>query len=183
MTGGAVVWVTGRPGAGKSMLAERLQQRLASARWPCAVLDSDEVRRALRAEDYSEAGRGRFYGALGALAALLARQGLVVLVPATAHRREHRAAARALATRFLEVYVATPSEVCERRDPKGLYARARADPAVGLPGLSVPYEVPDAPEVVAEGGADEAAVEQVLRCVGLERMAPSSSPKTPEDDA
>jgi adenylylsulfate kinase len=86
----------------------------------------------------------------------------VVLVAATAHRREWRDAARVECARFIEVHVATPVEVCARRDPKGLYARAAAGEAIALPGASVEYEPPAAPEVTATGGDDPAAVAQVL---------------------
>lgn len=161
MTRGAVVWITGRPASGKTTFASALRDAVLAHGLPCAVLDSDAVRDALRSHDYSEQGRRDFYDALGALAALLARQELIVLVPATAHRREYRDAARARAPRFVEVYVSTPLEDCARRDPKGLYARARTR-EIGLPGATVDYEPPTNPEVVATGGHDPGAVADVL---------------------
>jgi adenylylsulfate kinase len=89
----------------------------------------------------------------------------VVLVPATAHRRSLRARARELAPRFVEVYVATGLGECERRDPKGLYARARKGEALHLPGVGEPYEAPEAPDVVAEGGMDELASDRTVALV------------------
>lgn len=156
---GAVVWLTGLPASGKSTLAAHLRTRLAPLT-PCVVLDSDEVRAALGALAYGGDARDAFYAALGQLAAVLARQGVVVIVAATAPRRAHRDAARAVAPAFLEVWVRTPRAVCEARDPKGLYARARGgDPALAtLPGVGAAYEPPVAPDVIADGGTDEAAL-------------------------
>ncbi len=162
MSDGVVVWITGRPAAGKSVLAEHVAARLREEGAAYAVLDSDAVREALsRPAGAGPAERDAFYEALARLAALLARQGLVVLVPATAHRRAYRARARELAPRFLEVYVATSAEECERRDPKALYARARAGAASGLPGVDEAYEEPVVPDVTAHGGEDDCAASHV----------------------
>jgi adenylylsulfate kinase len=158
---GAVVWFTGLPASGKSTLAARIRATLGHA----ILLDSDELRDVLGADHYDRADRDEFYRTLGALATLLARQGHVVLVAATAPRRSHRDAARALAPRFLEVFVRTPLEACEARDVKGLYARARRGDAPTLPGLGEPYEPPLAPEVIAEGGHDEAAAAAITRLI------------------
>jgi adenylylsulfate kinase len=163
---GAVVWFTGLPSSGKSTLAGRARSRLAAAGVPVALLDGDEVRRALvPAPGYAPAERDAFYETLGRLAALLATQGLTVLVAATAHRRVHRDQARALAPRFVEVHVAATPAECEGRDAKGLWAAARAGQAPHLPGAGTAYELPEAPEVVARGGEDQAALEAVLRAL------------------
>jgi adenylylsulfate kinase len=157
------VWVTGLPGAGKSSLAARIADRVRAAAMPCAVLDGDDVRAALgRPAGRGAAERDAFYGSLARLAALLARQGLVVVVAATANRAAHRDEARALAPRFLEVHVATSAAECERRDPKGLWAAARAGAAPGLPGVDASYEAPRAPDVTASGGFDAGAVDHVM---------------------
>lgn len=162
MSSGAVVWITGRPASGKSTFAEALKSELTTWGVPSVVLDSDRLREVFVTQDYSAVGRSRFYATLGSLAALLARQGIVALVAATAHRREYRDRARTASPRFLEVYVSTPADECARRDPKRLYERARADPKIELPGVSVAYEPPSAPEVVAEGGLDRRALEKVV---------------------
>lgn len=153
-----VVWFTGLPASGKTTLAEGVRDRLGGV-----LLDSDVLREVLETDDYAD--RDAFYRRLGTLAAMLARQGHLVLVAATAPRRVHRATARALAPRFVEVHVATPRDECERRDPKQLYAAARAGRAPLLPGVGVPYEAPLAPDVVAQGGADPAAVLAIERRV------------------
>jgi adenylylsulfate kinase len=163
VSAGAVVWITGLPSAGKSTLAERIAERIRASGSACAVLDGDEVRGALR----RPAGRGSkerdaFYESLARVAALLASQGLVVVVAATANRAAYRARARQLAPRWVEVHVATPPDECARRDTKGLYAAGRAGSARDLPGLDAPYEPPAAPDVVASGGEDVAAVDRVV---------------------
>jgi adenylylsulfate kinase len=161
--GGAVVWITGLPGSGKSTLAARIADRARAEGLAVAILDGDEVREALgRPAGRGEAERDALYATLARLAALLARQGVAVLVAATANRAHHRAAARALAPRFLEVLVATSAEECARRDPKGLWAAAREGRAPDLPGAGAPYEPPEAPDVTAAGGEDGAAARRVV---------------------
>jgi adenylylsulfate kinase len=163
MSNGAVVWITGPPASGKSTLAARLHQALARDHPACCVLDGDAVRTAIvPPHGYAPAERDAFYETLARLAALLARQGLVVIVAATSHRRAHREQARAHAPQLIEVYVRVPLEECERRDPKGLYAAARAGALSGLPGADVTYEAPTVPEVIARGGDDTEAVAQIL---------------------
>jgi adenylylsulfate kinase len=166
---GAIVWFTGLPSSGKTTLARRAQARLAAAGRAPVLLDSDELRDVLDAHSYAPGDRDRFYRALAALAALLARQGLVALVAATAPRREDRDRARAelgrgpADGRFVEVWVKTPLQDCEARDPKGLYAQARRDAAGQLPGVGVAYEAPLSPEVTADGGFDDASIAAIQR--------------------
>jgi adenylylsulfate kinase len=163
---GVVVWLTGRPASGKSTLAARAAAMLRERHLPTAVLDGDAVRSAMMPQvGYDEAAREAFYAALGRLAALLAQQGLCVLVPATAHLRRFRDAARAIAPRFVEVYVDVSVEECAGRDAKALYAAARSGNAPSLPGVGAPYEPPPAPDVLARGGADAAAAERIVALV------------------
>ncbi|HEU0035821.1 MAG TPA: adenylyl-sulfate kinase [Kofleriaceae bacterium] len=163
---GIVVWFTGLPASGKSTLAARVRDRLPER---AILLDSDELRDALATQRYDAADRDAFYATVGKLAALLAHQGHVVLVAATAARRAHRDAARALAPRFVEVHVATPLAECEARDVKGLYARARRGDAPTLPGIGVAFEPPTHPDVTARGGHDDAAVEQIVAACRRDR--------------
>lgn len=174
--GGLVVWITGRPASGKSTFGARLASALRAAGVSCALLDGDEVRAALgRPPGRGADERESFYEILARLASLLARQGLAVIVPATAHRRAHRERARALAPRFLEVHVATAPEECERRDPKGLYALARAGAASGVPGADEPFEDPVSADVTARGGEDDIALARAVALVGSARGAPGGS--------
>lgn len=159
---GIVIWLTGLPQSGKSTLARRVRDRVAPHR-SCILLDSDEVRAAIGADGYGATDRDAFYGLLSGLAALFARHGHAVLVAATAPRRAHRAAARTAAPAFAEVWVRTPLADCEARDTKGLYARARDGAAPDLPGLGTTYEPPASPEIVADGGHDDAAAAALER--------------------
>lgn len=159
---GCVIWLTGLPASGKTTLSREIQARLGHVGVTACVLDGDVMRATLAPDlGYSDAERDAFYAMLARLAAELAKQGLVVLVPATAHLRSYRKRARALAPRFLEVWVSTPVEACRKRDPKGLYASAGFGPG-HLPGVDIPYEEPEHAEVTASGGEDLLAVASVL---------------------
>ena len=163
---GVVVWITGLPASGKSTLATRLKEKLEPGA-ACCILDSDELRNTLTpSPGYDERGRDDFYTTVAGLAALLAQQGLIVLVAATANRQSCRERARELAPRFLEVFVDVPVEECAERDPKGLYAAAKSGAIGNLPGVRASYEAPAAPDVVAQGGFDQAALERITELCG-----------------
>lgn len=171
---GAIVWFTGLPASGKSTLARRVHAHFVATGRTSVLLDGDELRNILDAHSYEPADRERFYGSLAGLAALLANQGLVVLVAATAPRRQDRDRARAQVIGdgvFVEVWVNTPLSECAARDPKGLYAQARRGDAKELPGVGVAYEPPLAPEVIADGGLDETAVAAIECQLDLWRAA------------
>ena len=170
---GVVVWITGLPSSGKSTLAQLLQRRLREAGHPSLVLDGDEVRGALvPAPGYAPEARDAFYATLARLAALAAAQGLVVVVPATAHRAAYREEAKRLTPAFIEVHVAVDAEECRRRDAKGLYAGH----TTGLPGADLAYEPPAAPDIVASGGADEGAADRVLALLPADLTPQPPSP-------
>lgn len=160
---GTVVWLTGLPSSGKSTLAQRTADAFREAGQPVCVLDGDQVRDALvPSPGYAPAERESFYATLSNLAALVAQQGLVVLVPATAHLEALRDRARAAAERFVLVHVDTPAEVCSRRDAKGLYAASEGGALEHLPGADQTYEAPASPDVRAGGGFDDEAVASIL---------------------
>jgi len=163
---GVVVWFTGLPASGKSTLAADVASALVEQGERPVTLDGDDIRRVLvPAPGYDAAAREGYYSTLGNLAALLAAQGFVVLVPATANRAHFRRHAREQAPAFVEVFVSTKASECSRRDPKGLYASA-ADAGGGmLPGVQVPYEEPEQAEVVADGGTSPEAVTAVLAAI------------------
>jgi adenylylsulfate kinase len=161
--GGVVVWLTGAPSSGKSTLATRLGVALAERGRPRCVLDGDRVRAALVPSlGYDAAARDAFYATLANLAALLAEQGLVVVVAATAHARAYRERARRAAPAFVEVFLRVDAAELQRRDAKGLYAAARAGRLHGVPGGDLAYEEPLEPEVTCDGGKDPNALERIF---------------------
>jgi adenylylsulfate kinase len=168
MSAGVVVWFTGLPSSGKSTLAEQVRARLRQSGHNPVLLDGDAVRASIvPVPGYDPRARADFYETLARLAALLAGEGHVVLVAATANRRVFRERARELAPRFVEVFVAADPKDCRARDSRGLYAAARAGTATGVPGADAAFEPPLAPEITARGGLDEAAAERVVyACTG-----------------
>jgi len=161
---GVVVWFTGLPSSGKTTLALAVQEQLRNRSAPVCLLDSDEIRRALvPSPSYAPEGREAFYSTLGRIAALLSKQGLVVLVAATAPRRRQRERARQLAPRFIEVFVQTSIEECRDRDAKGLYAQAERGEITDLPGVQVEYEIPASPDVITPNALSHEAVNEIVR--------------------
>jgi adenylyl-sulfate kinase len=163
---GATVWFTGLPASGKSTVAAGLEARLLGEGRSAYVLDGDNLRHGLNGDlGFSAEDRAENVRRTAEVSALLADAGVVVLVALVSPYRADRAAARAAHERrelpFLEVHVATSLEECERRDPKGLYARARSGELKGLTGVDDPYEPPDAAEIVLSG--DEPLDEAVAR--------------------
>ena len=157
---GFAVWITGLPASGKSTVAAALASALRARNVAVEVLESDVLRRVFtpRAR-YDEAERDTFYGQLTYLGALLVRHGVAVVIDATANRRAYRDQARQQISRFLEVYVDTPLEVCMRRDPKGIYRQAAE-----VPGLKAPYEPPFDPDLVIHGDQEppESAARRIV---------------------
>jgi adenylylsulfate kinase len=163
MKSGVVVWLTGLPSAGKSTLAERLKAAFDTRGVHSCVLDGDAVRSSLSpTPGYSAAEREQFYETLARLAALLASQGLIVLVAATAHRRSFRERARQLSPAFFELWVDTPLSECVKRDTKGLYAASRSGAASTVPGGKEAYEPPLSPDYTARGTLDSAEFEHLV---------------------
>ena len=151
---GVVAWLTGLPSSGKSTLAAEIAGELRLRGVDPVVLDGDDLRAALVPHPgYDDAARDAFYATLANLAAVIARQGHIVLVPATAHRRAFRDRARSLAPAFVEIFVDTPLEEVRRRDTKGLYA---SDNPLA-PGAGVAYEPPLHPEITVQPDDDSAA--------------------------
>lgn len=152
---GATVWLTGLSGSGKSTIGHHLEQRLVESGRAAYVLDGDNVRHGLNGDlGFGPEDRSENVRRIGEVARLMADAGLVVAVPVIspyrADRDRIRAAHAVAGLAFLEVWVATPLAECERRDPKGLYARARAGELAGFTGIDAPYEEPLDPDLVLD---------------------------------
>jgi len=163
---GGVLWLTGLSGAGKSTIAMELERRLFLKGWQVTVLDGDNVRHGLCSDlGFSAADRAENIRRVGEVAHLFAKAGLLAVAAFISPSRADRERVRAInAAAFHEVHVATPLEECERRDPKGLYKRARAGEIAEFTGISAPYETPVSAEVTlnAGGGGIDEAVAQLL---------------------
>jgi len=161
---GWAVWITGLPASGKSTIARALQAKLEAAGGTVQVLESDALRKILTPHPrYTPEERETFYNAIIHIGVLLTSNGVNVIFDATANRRRWRDKAREKIPGFLEAYVATPLEVCENRDPKGIYHRASEGKASTVPGKQAAYEPPEAPEARVEGDAPvEGAVHTIL---------------------
>jgi bifunctional enzyme CysN/CysC len=146
---GGVLWLTGLSGAGKSTLALALERELLQRDWRAVLLDGDTLRRTLNADlGFSEVERAENVRRIGAMAQHLAESGMLAIVACIAPRRSHRTRLRdALGALYHEVYVKAPLAVCEQRDVKGLYAKARRGEIVSFTGVSDFYEPPQAPEL------------------------------------
>jgi bifunctional enzyme CysN/CysC len=171
---GAVIWLTGLPGAGKSTLARGLERRLFARGGSPILLDGDTLRAGLNGDlGFSPKDRSENIRRLAEVATHLARNGHVAIVAAVSPSREDRDAARRVADElFREVYVATPAEVCESRDPKGHYAKARSGALAGFTGIGKDYEAPARAELTLDTSGlsvSEATdeIEQMLAVTGI----------------
>jgi bifunctional enzyme CysN/CysC len=165
---GAVIWFTGLSGSGKSTIATALEKRLYSLGRHTYVLDGDNVRHGLNRDlGFTDADRVENIRRVAEVARLMVDAGLLVLVSFISPFRSERDAARGLMGEgeFLEVFVDAPLEVCEVRDPKGLYKKARRHELANFTGISSPYEAPEHPDVHLETAnlSVEAAVEELVR--------------------
>ena len=167
---GATVWFTGLSGSGKSTVAAAVESALIASGRPAYLLDGDNLRHGLNADlGFTPDDRAENVRRVAHVAQLLADAGVVALVPVISPYRAGRQYARdihvAADLPFVEVWVSTPIEECERRDPKGLYVKARAGELRGFTGIDDPYEMPEEPELVLPTHelSVAAAVEQVLQ--------------------
>ena len=158
---GGVIWLTGLSGSGKSTLSIAAERRLFNMGYQVYVLDGDNMRHGLNADlGFSPEERAENIRRVGEVAALMSRAGLIVLTAfISPYRSDRDRARRAVGEHFHEVYVQADLQTCERRDPKGLYRRARAGEIANFTGISAPYEAPESPALVVDTavlGVDDA---------------------------
>jgi len=172
---GCTVWFTGLSGSGKSTVACAVERELVARRVWCYRLDGDNVRHGLNANlGFGADDRAENIRRIGEVSRLFADAGVIALTSFISPYRADRALARKIhedaGLRFVEVYVDTPIEVCESRDPKGLYKKARAGEITGFTGIDDPYEAPESPELVLPTAelSIEACAARCLETLGVQ---------------
>ena len=171
---GMTVWFTGLSGSGKSTVAAEVERLLVGSGRAAYLLDGDNLRHGLNADlGFGPGDRAENVRRVGEVARLFADSGTIAVVslvsPYRADRNRVRAAHEAAGLRFVEIFVDTPLELCEARDPKGLYARARAGELTGFTGIDDPYEPPEVPELTLRPGhgGPSSMAELVIGRLGL----------------
>ncbi len=153
-----VVWITGLPASGKTTVARELVAMLRERGLEATLVDSDETREIITPNPtYEAAERALVYRAMAYLAKRLDDAGTIPVVAATAHARELRDEVRKVAGGLFLVHASAPLAVCEARDPKGLYERARSQSDGAMPGVHVRYEPPSDADLEVDTGGDDAA--------------------------
>ena len=163
---GAVVWLTGLPGSGKTTISLGVRRVLCRHGEPVIVLDGDAIRNGLSSDlGFSMADRAENMRRVGEVVGLLVGSGIIVIAAFVSPRESDRAIVRQRVTqgRFFEVYIKAPLEVCERRDPKGLYAKARMGAVEQFTGVSSPYEPPIQPDL--ELATDALSIDEAVAVV------------------
>jgi len=170
---GAVIWLTGLSGAGKSTISHAVCRELEHSGEIVECLDGDAIRSVFPQTGFSPEERDIHVRRVAFMASRLERHGVVVVVSLISPYRRSRAFARELCRQFVEVYVSTPITVCEARDVKGLYRRARAGQISHFTGLDDSYEPPSDPELVVDAGEVSVleAVSRVLEALQRRRLA------------
>ncbi|MBS0265462.1 MAG: adenylyl-sulfate kinase [Planctomycetes bacterium] len=164
---GAILWFTGLSASGKSTVANTVDHKLHSMGKRSFVLDGDNIRMGLNKNlGFSAEDRAENIRRIGEVAKLFTSAGVLALTAFISPYRADRNAVRALLQpgEFIEIFMDTPIEICEARDPKGLYKKARAGQIKGFTGIDDPYEAPEQPELVLDGGKksiDECADEVI----------------------
>jgi adenylylsulfate kinase len=146
----SVIWLTGLPGSGKSVLADRLFDDLHARRIKAERLDGDALRAVFPSTGFDREERTRHIRRAGEMAAQFEREGAVVVASFISPYCESRGYVRSICSHFVEIFVKASLEVCEKRDPKGLYGKARSGEIRNFTGLDDPYEEPEHPELVID---------------------------------
>jgi adenylyl-sulfate kinase len=165
----SVLWFTGLSGSGKTTIAKEVLEQLKREGHNAMLLDGDEIRDIFKNYGFDKASRLKHINDVAKMAVYLQKQGIIPIVSLISPFEEARAAARAISPDFTEIYVDTPLSVCEKRDVKGLYAKARSGEIKDFTGVheSAPYEVPLNPDLKlsTEGVEVGACVKQILKYI------------------
>jgi adenylylsulfate kinase len=167
-----VIWFTGLSGSGKSTLAEGVRDALKERGLPVEYLDGDDIRRIFPETGFTRAEREKHISRVGHLAGTLEKNGVIVVASFVSPDAEARRFARSLCRNFIEVHVSTPLLECEKRDAKGLYARARLGEIKNFTGVHDPYEAPDKCELTVDAAAlsKEDALARVMSYLKSRRL-------------
>jgi len=176
---GFCLWLTGLPSSGKTTIGQALVERLTARGRYTELLDGDEIRKGLSSDlGFDRVSREAHAGRVTYVAKVLARNGVIPIVALISPYRTSRARARAEISRFVEVYINTPLEVCEQRDVKGLYRRARAGEIKEMTGIDDPYEPPEHAEIVVDAVrlAPSESADYILRELERRGVLPPAPP-------
>jgi adenylylsulfate kinase len=162
-----VLWLTGLSGSGKTTLARRVHTALAGRGFKAELLDGDTIRDLFPSTGFTKAERDMHVRRVGHLASSLERHGVFVVASLVSPYAASRDFVRGLCRRFVEIHVSTPLEICEKRDPKGLYAKARRGEIENFTGVDDPYEPPTRAELVIDAArlGEDAAFDAVMAYV------------------
>ena len=164
MDNSIVIWLTGLSASGKTTIGDALAENLKTLGHRVEHLDGDLVRKMFPGTGFAREERDRHIKRIGYLAAMLEKHEVTVVASFISPYREARAFVRSQCSNFVEVYISTPLEECEKRDPKGLYQKARKGEISNFTGISDPYEPPENPEIEIDttGITVDEAVERIL---------------------
>ena len=159
-----VIWLTGLSASGKTTIGDALAENLKTLGHKVEHLDGDLVRKMFPGTGFTREERDRHIKRVGYLAAMLEKHDVFVVASFISPYREARAFVRSQCNNYIEVYISTPLEECEKRDPKGLYKKARAGEITNFTGIDDPYEPPENPEIEVDttGITVNEAVERIL---------------------
>jgi adenylylsulfate kinase len=162
-----VLWFTGLSGSGKSTLANLLYNKLVKKGYKVERLDGDTVRSIFPQTGFTREDRNSHIKRIGYLASILEKNGVIVIASFISPYKESREFVRGLCKNFIEVYVDTSIEECERRDVKGLYKKARAGEIKNFTGINDPYEIPEYPEIIVrtDDQSLKVSMEKIEECI------------------
>jgi len=174
---GGILWFSGLSGSGKSTIAKLLQKRLFDKGYQVFVLDGDNIRKGLNRDlGFSPEDRAENLRRVGEVAALFAKAGVIVISAFISPMREDRRMVRSIAPNYFHnIHIKASLEACEKRDVKGLYAKARSGEIPEFTGISAPYEEPQNPDIVldTENLSVQACVEQLLKYIDVQLVEPA----------